>query len=146
MICGYVCCSCFSLRYVGLWFIHHSSIWIASISMWHLETGVVQVMFDPLSVNINSMSFLVLVMKTFCMFFRRFPFSVWHFLIWEEGRGRGKVNLPYKNLPTLGNFYNSLVQCLTLPLSWIIWHLMETSFWWVITTDCLPFQGEWWPC
>jgi hypothetical protein len=42
--------------------------------MWHLKTGIVQIMFDLLSVNVNSMSFLVLVMKKFCMFFRRFPF------------------------------------------------------------------------
>ena len=44
----------------------HSSIWIASTSMWHLEIGIVRTMFDPLSVNINRgtrkmMSFLLIL-------------------------------------------------------------------------------------
>ena len=48
-----------------LWFSHHSSIWTATISTWHLETGVVRITLDPPSVNANSrpktMYFLVLV-------------------------------------------------------------------------------------
>ena len=72
----------------------HSSIWIASTSMWHLEIGIVQTMFDPLSININRgtwkmMSFLIPI--KFAHFFVKLPFLAWHLLFWKVGEG---VRLP----------------------------------------------------
>ena len=34
--------------------LHLSFIWIALIWKWHLESGIVQIMFNLLSININS--------------------------------------------------------------------------------------------